>query len=300
MELSQATIELLRDEAYAFLCREAVKDGLDRLACERAALIDSRPTGTGAIDQAARETLNRSMRSALDQEDALRNQLSQISRLEQRLQAAIRPELQAYLTVASFDYGRFATAHTLLDQWRQRFGALPERLGVFAHDVRQILQETTASGGRPDLRLFAALRDTAVSLEQHVAKLDEIGGLLAANLVPGSGVTVPPLPDFHYVAWVSRIFLLNAPQLAAETARVETEVRQFLARHQDTVPGHLKSSHEACRCAAENLLQGYWNQLRVHAQIHYVEERDMDAVIDELMQRYLTPDSSGSALVASP
>lgn len=299
MELSQTTIELLRDEAYALLCREAVKDGLDRLARERANLIDARPAADRAISQVDRGTLNRALRSALDQETGLRHHLNQIAHLEKRLQDAIRPELHAYLTVASGDYARFATAHKLLEQWQREFAALPERVTAFAHDVRQILQETTASGGRPDLRLFATLRDTALRLEQHATKLDEIGGLLAANVVPGSGISVPVLPDFHRVAWVSSIFLLTAPQLAAETARVETEMRQFLAHDQDAVRIHLKASHEICQCAAENLLQGYWSQLRIHAQIYYVEEREMDVVMEELIRRYLTPDSADNSLACA-
>ncbi|MBI4624811.1 MAG: hypothetical protein HY736_16545, partial [Verrucomicrobia bacterium] len=184
----------------------------------------------------------------------------------------------------------------LLARWETLFRALPERLVAFAGAVRQILQETTARGGRPELKLFAALRDTAVSLEQHVAKLDEVGVLLAANVAPGSGISVPTLPDFHRVAWVSHIFLLPAPQLAAQTARVETEVRQFVAQDRDAVVACLQASHDACRCAAESVLQSYWNQLRIHAQVHYVEERDMDGVIDELMRRYVTPDPACTPL----
>lgn len=289
MDLSQTTIELLRDEAYAFLSREAVKDGLDRLARERAEMIDVCPAQNATRNQVARETLNRSMRRVMDQEESLRKHLTRISQLEQRLQGAIHPELHDYLMTASTDYGRLATASKLLEHWKTLVRGLPARLVAFANDVRQILRETTTNGGRPDLRLFVALRDSAQGLEQDVAQLDECSVLLAANVAPGGGIFVPTLPDFHRVAWVSRLFLLPAPQLASETARVETEVRQFLAHDLAAVLASLLTSQEACQGAAENVLQGYWNQLRTHAQVYYVEDRDMDEVIDELMRRHVAP-----------
>lgn len=289
MELSRATSEHLRNEAYVFLCREVVEEQLDALQRMKADTSGTsppieQPAGTAFLEQSTRST-----RAAIAAKIGLRTRLSQVQQLEEKLQGILRRELNSYLTTTSAEYAQFAAAPKHLDQWEKLFQPLKEKLIAFADDVRAIVQEAKSGQGRHDPRLFASLRDTAVSLEQHVDQLDQIGRLLASSVAPGSEICVPALSAFRRVNWVSDIFLLSAPQLVAEAARVETEVRQFIAGNYDAILARVRASSATCQSATEAFLENYWAQLRAHAQTNLVEEREIQGVLDELMERYAIP-----------
>jgi hypothetical protein len=52
------------------------------------------------------------------------------------------------------------------------------------------------------------------------------------------------------------------------------------------IAGRLQASRVSSVQRQENYLQQYWDQLRAHAQAHWVEERDVDQVLDTLGERY--------------
>jgi hypothetical protein len=85
MELSEATLELLQNEAYVFLCREVVEDTLASLEREKAEIASTRPPFGVLARKETREAFTRSMRTALDNEAALRDRLAQISGIEEWL-----------------------------------------------------------------------------------------------------------------------------------------------------------------------------------------------------------------------
>lgn len=292
MELPPTTIEHLRDEAYATLCRHAVMEALEKLEQEKASIASTRPPFGILASKNSREAFTRSMHAASGTEAALRTRLGQVTELEKWLQAILHPELRDYLTAISADYRRFATVDRLLDQWELEFRALPDLLVAFARDVRHAALAAAAAPGQRDLHFFAVLRDTALRVEQQLATLDELVAAFTALLPPEATaeIRVPALPDFRRVAWVNQIAALPAEQLLAETGRVEHEAREFVATGQQTIPLRLQAAHEACRYYEDNFLQHYWNQLRAHAQTHYIEERPIDEVIEMLMQNYVTTD----------
>ena len=72
----------------------------------------------------------------------------------------------------------------------------------------------------------------------------------------------------------------------ADVTRVESEVRAFLHNGMQPVIGRLQASRVSCAQAHDKFLQQYWDQLRAHAQAHWVEERGVDQVLDTMAQRY--------------
>jgi hypothetical protein len=292
MELSPTTIEHLRDEAYAMLCRHAVTEALEKIEREKASIASTRPPFGILASKQARETFERSLHEATGTEAALRTRLGQLIQLEKWLHDILHTELREYLAAISPDYRRFATADSLLDQWELEFRALPELLVAFARDVRNAQQDAASAPGSRDLQPFAVLRDSALRVEQQLTVLDNISAQIAFLLPAAAAaeVRVPALPDFRRVAWVNRIASLPPEQLVAETSRVEREARAFAAHDHSTVPIRLQASHEACRHHENLFVQQYWDQLRAHAQAHYVEDRDIDEVIEILTQNYVTSD----------
>lgn len=296
MELTETTLGLLRDEAYVFLCREALHEKLSELEREKAVIASTRPPFGILARRETRDAFTQSMRTALDNETALRDRLSQIKRLDDWLQPKIRDEVVAYLQAASPDYRRFAELSDLLTQWEAGFAALPELLLAFARDVKAVREEAAAgaAAGRYHMQSLAVLRDVAVRLEQQHAHLTALAARLQEltqthpDLI--REVRLPALPDFRHVAWVSRLALLPIERCVAEAARVEAMVRDFISAGQGLAHARIEASRSACVHLADRFLQYYWNQLRTHAQIHYVEERDIDEVINELAQRYVGAD----------
>ena len=292
MELPVTTLEHLRDEAYAMLCRRAVMQSLERLEQKKATIAGTRPPFGFLAPKQARETFEKSMQAATGTEASLRTQLGQIIQLEHLLQGRIHPELGVYLTGVSPDYRRFAGAREFIDQWQAEFAKLPELLTAFARDVRNAAQGTTTADGARDLQFFAVLRDSALRVETQIDVLDALVAEIAAILPPEATaeIVMPQLPDFRRVAWVNHIAALPAAQLELEASRVETEARQFVTHGDSRIPARLNAAREVCARHEENFLQHYWNTLRAHAQAHYVEERDITAVIADLVQRYVTSD----------
>lgn len=292
MELSATTIGHLRDEAYATLCRHAVTQALEALEREKATIVSTRPPFGILASRQTRDAFEKSMETAAGNEAALRTRLGQVIQLEKWLHGILHAELQKYLSAISPEYRHFAQVDQLLDQWEVQFRALPELLTAFARDVRNATLQSASAPGMRDLQLFAILRDSALRVEKHFDSMDQIVTQFTLLLPSDAAaeIRVPALPDFRRVAWVNRIAALPADQLLAEGTRVERAAREFVAADHANVALRLQAAHEACKHHEENFLQHYWNQLRAHAQAHYVEDRNIDEVIEMLMQNYVTSD----------
>ncbi len=288
MELSAETLEMLRDEAYVFLCREVVQEKLDALAQEKAAIASTRPPFGVFARKSTRDAFTQSMRTALDSESALRDRLAQITRLEDWLHPLIRRDIVAYMEAVSVDYRRFPQIEALLVEWERGMQALPEMLVALTRDMRG-LREAMAAGRRDVAQEFAVLRDIAVRVENHYLELARASVAVAehARAIGSAEIRVPALPNLQRVTWVSRLGVMPVEQVVAEIARVESEVRAFITGGVEPATVRLQMARELCAQLQENFLQSYWNQLRTHARIHYVEERDLDEVLISLAQRYV-------------
>ncbi len=295
MELSAATLELLQHEAYAFLCRQAVLEKLASLEREKEAIASTRPPFGLLARKETREAFTRSMRTAVDNEAALRDRLAQIIAIEKRLQPRLRKDIAAYLADVSPDYVRFAQIRARLVDWERAFLALPELLIAFARDLRGARSAMAAGGAnartlsRHDL---VVLYEIAVKVERQGDELRIIAGAINELTPPvqGGEIRLPVLPDLRRLAWVNRLAALPPDEAVPELIRAESEIRAFVNGGQETVIARLEASRDICTQLEANALDLYWNQLRAHARAHYVEDRDIDEVLEMLSQRYANTD----------
>ncbi|HVS53935.1 MAG TPA: hypothetical protein VHD62_16385 [Opitutaceae bacterium] len=287
MEIPETTVQLLRDEAYAALCRVALSDALAELERDKASVSDTRPPFGVLARKETRETYARSMRAVLDHAADVRGQLSQIEAIEAKLRPLVRAAVAEYLAAASDDYSRFRQILARLHDWERTFQALPEVLLGFARDVRGV--RLAATGGVKGVQELAVLREMAARLEQHDRELIIIEQALEEVVTTElrREIRLPVLPDFHYLAWVGKLAAQSVEQIVAETTRVEAEIRRFLADGAETALARLEASRGVCLQLESQFLDTYWAQLRMHARAHYVEERDVDEVLTYLNESYI-------------
>lgn len=296
MEFASATLEHLRDEAYASLGREALQEQLAALERQKAEIADTRPPFGLLARKETRDAFTRSMRTALDNEVALRERLARLDGILDWLRPLIRNGVSAYLAGMSQPYCALLQVEARLDDWECAVQALSDLLLAFARDVHSVRVAASPAGAAPPAyaRELAALRTIVGRLERHRHELDVIAqaiGELTAGGLP-TEVRLPALPDFRRSAWLDRLALLSPAQVVAEATRVEAEARSFLADENLAagVAARLQANRDLCANLAENALEQYWNQLRTHACAHYVEERDVDEVLDMLTRRYVDAD----------
>ncbi len=293
MEFSSATLEHLRDEAYASLCREVLQAQLASLEREKEQIADSRPPFGLLARRGIRDAFTRSMRTALDNEVALRERLARLDGILDWLRPLIRNGVSAYLAGISQPYCALLQVEARLDDWECAVQALPDLLLAFARDVHSVRVAASPAGAAAPAyaRELAALRTIVGRLERHRHELDVIAQAIGELTAGGLAVEVrlPALPDIRRSAWLGRLALLSPAQVVAEATRVEAEARRFLADESLAagVAARLQASRDLCANLAENALEQYWNQLRTHARAHYVEERDVDEVLDMLTRRYV-------------
>lgn len=295
MEFSAATLEHLQDEAYAFLCREALQAQLATLARDKAAIAETRPPFGGLLARkGARETFTRSMRTASDNEAALQEQLSRIDGITDWLRPLIRNSVSSYLAEASPGYCTLLQIDARLNDWEQACAALPELLQAFARDARAVHDAASRPGATSATYVheLAVLRESAERLAAQRSELSLIEQSITAlaGEGPGREVRIPALPEMQHVSWVARLAVVPAVQLRSETARLEGEFRLLLTEGMTLVAARLDSAREVCGNLIENALEQYWNQLRQYARQHYVEEREVGEVLEHLTRRYIDAD----------
>jgi hypothetical protein len=290
MELSKATLELLRDEAYVYLCRETVQENLKTLERQKAELASSRPPFGILGGRKTRAAFESSARLTDDTEAALRTRLARAERYETWLHRCISRDLGVFLESVSAEYQRVSHIKRLLDDWEKCVTRmLPDMLLAFAREMRGVRAALGATGRVEPLgdHEIALLRDIAVRIEEQQDYLSNIAGTVSAHALAIGliDVRVPGLPPFRRRIWVESLPALPPGQALAEVNRAESEIRVFLNDMQPIV-GRLQASRVSCVQRHENYLQQYWDQLRAHAQAHWVEEREVDEVLDTLAGRY--------------
>jgi hypothetical protein len=291
MQLSKATLELLRDEAYVILCRDTLQEGLRNAERDRTQLVSSRPPFGMLAAKKTRDAFDASLKTLDQTEAALRERLAHTTRYETWLHRCIRRELATYLEAVSPEYQQVTRILRLLDDWEFHVKRnLPDTLVAFAREMRGLRIASAGSGGgeQPGTHELALLREIALRVENLQDKLsrltDHINACaLSLGLVD---VRVPSLPKFRRSAWVESLCSVPADQAMADVTRAEGELRGFVTNGIALLISRMQASRVACAQAHENFLQQYWDQLRAHAQAHWVEEREVDQVLEALSQRY--------------
>jgi hypothetical protein len=291
MELSKATLELLRDEAYVFLCRKALQDRSDQLDREKTQLASSRPPFGLLARKQTRDAYATSVRTTLETEEMVNDRFARLARFDVLLQRSLRRDLVEYLRQASPEYQRFVRIQQLLNEWEYCVQhLLPDSLSAFARDLRAVRQAATTAvpGPQQCTRELVALREVAVRLEEQQTHLNRITASFNDTAKPLSrtDVQIPTLPNFRRTVWVDWLSVVPIDQIVLEVTRVEMEIRAFVTTGLEPALGRLQGSRNACTLLQDNFLQTYWNRLRAHAQSNYVESRDVDQVLSALAENY--------------
>jgi hypothetical protein len=291
MELSKATLELLRDEAYMILSRETLQENLKAVEQEKAGLLHSRPPFGVLAAKKIRESFEAQQRTADENEAGLRERLTRINRYETWLHRCIARDLTSYLEAISVEYRRIGTIKTLLNDWEKLASKpLPDNLVAFAREMRGLRQAASPAGRvePPGEHELALLREIAGRVEEEQDRLSEIANAINTHALEIGlvEVRVPPLPQFRRRAWVDWLSAVPLAQAIADVTRVEGEVRAFIHGGMQPIMGRLQACRISCAQRLENYLQQYWDQLRTHAQTHWVQEREIDQVLEAMAQRY--------------
>ena len=291
MELSKATLELLRDEAYVMLSRETLQENLTAVEMEKAELAGSRPPFGVLAAKKSRDNFEVQLRTAEENEAALRERLTRATRYETWLHRCIRRDLAPYLDAVSAEYRRVGHIKNLLNEWEKLVAKpLPDNLVAYAREMRGLRQAVSAAGRaeQPGAHELALLREIAGRVEDQQDRIAQIANTIntLALEIGLIEVRVPPLPPFRRRAWVDWLCAAPLDQAIAEVTRVEGEVRAFIHGGMQPILGRLQACRVSCAQRLENYLQQYWDQLRTHAQAHWVQERDIDQVLESMAQRY--------------
>jgi hypothetical protein len=299
MDLPLPLQELLRDEAYACLCREAVQEQLTAMEHQKAELLKTRSPFGVLRRKESIEEIDRSIEQTTRTAESLQARLSRLARYEEMLQRRIHTDLAAYLKVASTDYTGLGQLQELFRKWHATVQQdLRGELALFAREMRELRQLATEPGASPSvcgprLRELRTIAARLESLDTALAKIVETIQWQSHELADEEDVHAPVLPPFRRVLWVDWLAVIPLDQLAGELTRVESEVQITLRASIDNAVNLGQRSSECCARLQVNLLQTYWNQLRTHAQTYYVEALDVDSVLKVFAARY---DAAGPAV----
>jgi hypothetical protein len=288
MDPSPETLEHLRYEALAALCRDALNEQLASTEQQLGDLQKTRSPFSMFSGREAKAAFSRSVQDLEQSAQAMRDLLGQVQLIEQKLTPILRTALDAYLELVSADYQQMKQALQSIAGWQARLTGLAELLVAFARDFREV---RTAPPGQPMLRAIATVRGVAVRLEAEHLLLagfaQQAEGILAAA---GSPLRLPEVPELRRAACVQRLAVLSHDQAKAEGARVESETRQFIAEGMGAASARAQQCQEACQACADQYLEGYWNQLRTFSREQWQEDLAVEEAIQKLTVRYIHAD----------
>lgn len=295
MSLPDDVISLLRDEAYLDLCRNALRDALERLIEEKQQVTGTRPPFGILASKKQREEFESSMQTVLDTEAAIEARLAKLEAIENWLKSSIRERLTDYLKQASDSYRRSAKMADTIRMWDRLIEHYGEQLLALARNIKNVsVSFAGASGGIRSAfgdraQAFAELRVGADSLDRTALQLESLSRtmvMIAANSAY-KDVRLPELPIKGVVNWVDQLALQHDRDALPAAQEMESDARTVVSKRLNDFH---KSAADALKLLAvieTQELESYWEVLRAHALAHYVQERDVDEVLNELNERYV-------------
>jgi hypothetical protein len=295
MSLPDDVISLLRDEAYLDLCRNALKDALERSIAEKQQVSETRPPFGILATKKQREVFESSMQTVLDTEAAIEARLGKLEAIENWLKSSIRERLSDYLRQVSENYRRSTKIAEAVKAWDRLIEHYGEQLLALARNIKNVaVSFAGAAGGvrsafSDRAQAFAELRMGADSLDRTALQLESLTrsmAMIAANS-PYRDVQLAELPIKGVVGWVDNLALQHDRDALPAAQEMEADARAIVAKK-------LTDFHASAAAALDTLgvienqeLESYWEVLRAHALAHYVQERDVDEVLNELNERYV-------------
>jgi hypothetical protein len=295
MSLPDDVISLLRDEAYLDLCRNALKDALDRLVAEKQQVSETRPPFGILASKKQRDEFESSMQTVLDTESAIEARLSKLEAIENWLKSAIRERLRDYLQQVSENYRRSGKIAEAIRAWDRLIEHYGEQLLALARNIKNVaVSFAGAAGGVRSAfgdraQAFAELRMGADSLDRTAVQLDSLTrtmAMYAANSAY-SEVQLAEIPIKGVVGWVDNLALQHDRDALPAAQELEADARMIVAKKLGEYHTSADDALKAIVAIDGQELENYWEVLRAHALAHYVQERDVDEVLNELNERYV-------------
>lgn len=294
MSLPDDVISLLRDEAYLDLCRNALKDALERLVAEKQQVSETRPPFGILATKKQREVFESSMQTVLDTEAAIEARLGKLEAIEAWLKGAIRERLRDYLSQVSENYRKSSKISEAINSWDRLIEHYAEQLLALARNIKNVAVSFSGGGGGRSAfgdraQAFAELRMGADSLDRTALQLESLTrsmSMFAANS-PYKDVQLIELPIKGVVGWVDNLALQHDRDALPAAQELEGDARTIVAKRLPEFHASAAAAIEAITAIENQELESYWEVLRAHALAHYVQERDVDEVLNELNERYV-------------
>ncbi|HKB92382.1 MAG TPA: hypothetical protein VKC60_17835 [Opitutaceae bacterium] len=290
MPLSQETIDLLRDEAYLALNRQTLTAAIKAVSSRIKQLKESRPPFGVLASRKTRDAFEAEMQTANENELTFKSRLAKAEMLENWVKQRLRPSIHDYLCGASVEYQRGNDVRLAFDRLIVQVDRYPEYLQAFARDLRALIKVLATGGGRVALaHTRADLRKSAETLDCQALQL-EIAGQRIIRAAEGSLFSEIKIhqPAFKaQSALVDQLTKLDDSEAQKCAHQAETEARTFLADGLHRLRTAAEASRSRISHIESDYLEKYWQELRTHAQTHYVEDRDLTEVLHELTERYV-------------
>ena len=290
MSLSSETIALLRDEAYLALCRHALDHAISEAAEKAQQVRQTRPPFGILATKKTREVFEKSLQDAVDGQTALQHRLDKVAMLETWVRSEIRPQLHRYLYRVSAEYRSGGDVRSALTQVSNQISQYAECLQAYAREIRSLSLATVNREGRESInRAYAELKQSAAALDcqtlQYELNAQRAARVAEKTIYEGLRIPGPPIPT--QAITVDRLAQLDEAEAVAQMQQIEGTIRATIAERIPQLQTAIDAGHEYVTQRESAYLDNYWQQLRVHAQTHYVAERDLDEVINELSGRYI-------------
>jgi len=268
---------------------------MERLVAEKQQVSETRPPFGILATKKQRDVFESSMQVVLDTEAAIEGRLNKLEAIENWLKGTIRERLGDYLSQVSENYRRSAKIAESIKSWDRLIEHYGEQLLALARNVKNVsVSFAGAQGGvrsafSDRAQAFAELRMGADSLDRTALQLESLTrsmAMFAANS-PYKDVTLAELPLKGIVGWVDNLALMHDRDALSAAQELESDARMIVAKKLNDFHTSARAALEALAAIDVTELDNYWEVLRAHALAHYVQERDVDEVLNELNERYV-------------
>jgi hypothetical protein len=260
MSPSNEITVLLRDEAYLTLCRKSPDD------------------------------------ADVHSKDSLKERLARIDALEDLVKSTLHAKLRDHLQGSSQDY-RFSTGVlSAISTWEKEVTPYGDSLLAFVcefkHATRALVGSKTNlyASFNPRAEAMSGLRLSAENVDHASLQLDaaakHLRHVIAGTIYEKVRVHAPPISGL--VQWMERLALLSNVDALVEMQAKEIDMRTLLANKLLVLHSCATTARETVGEVQREHFQKYWDDLRQYALTHYVKDRAVDEVLDELAARYVT------------
>ncbi|MBI5380378.1 MAG: hypothetical protein HZA31_00605 [Opitutae bacterium] len=288
MHLPEESIGLLRDEAYLQLAIEALQGSLREVEMQKAHIESTRPPFGILATKRTRDIFEQSMRHSEATVTGIQRQLERAQHLLALTRSFLEPQIAHYVAKCSPVHRTAMTLHVTLKSYETESRHLPELTRALARDIRGVGEAYGAQESHQQLvPSLTALRVAAGRFDELGARLDNLSRQWRAS-TEGTifeELRLPQCPLGPQLPWFEQLVRLG-PGDAVQAAQCrEVEARELLNCGLEQLSARLSATRDAIGSLETRYVHDYWERLREHAQAHYVEEKDLDEVLEDITRR---------------